>query len=120
MARAINYYCQIGNTSKGIRCGFSFLQFVMFNTYARMLRALGAGPRFYRYSHQFFGLCVTTNNIDASMVNACTLTAIFRKPIENEVFCKIPCQFSMARAFLDLHDTTLTTNPIVYRTTYLD
>ena len=96
--------CKVGNASKSFAGGRSLIEIVIWDTdvFFFFCTFISASA-FYGDTHYFVSMWVPSNNVNAGMVNRCTLKAILREPVKHESFTEITGNLGVSRTLSDLH-----------------
>jgi hypothetical protein len=114
----VNYNGIVRFATKGITGCSGFYETIRRQVHRCLLRAFVSRPRLDRDSQDSRIGRITGNEINACVINPGTLVAIFRKPVKNQCFGKVACDFRVPCAFLhllsSLHDQQHEADPPFY------
>ena len=95
--------CKVGNASKSFAGCLSLIEVVIRDTDMFFFCTFISTSAFNRDAHDLVIMWIPSNNVNAGMVNRCTLKTILREPVKHESFTEVTCNFGMSRALIDLH-----------------
>lgn len=95
--------CKVGNASKSFASCLSLIEIVIWNTDVFFSCTFISTSAFNGDTHYFVIMWVPSNNVNAGMVNRCTLKAILREPVKHESFTEITGNLGVSRTLIDLH-----------------